>query len=99
MILKSVILVFTFLFLTLILSTADGEISKTKTIKIKCTEMSCAGCKKKITESIENLNGIKEVQVDLDTKIITVTFDETLTSTDKITDAIASAGYESELIE
>lgn len=75
------------------------EISKTKTVKIKCTEMSCAGCKKKITQSINNLEGIKKINVDLETKIITVTFDELKTNSDKILGAIAEAGYESELIE
>ncbi len=75
------------------------EIAKTKTVKIKCTEMSCVGCKKKITQSINNLEGIKNINVDLETKIITVTFDELKTNADKILGAIAEAGYESELIE
>ena len=82
-------------------STQSGavEIVKNKTVKIKCTEMSCVGCKKKITQSINNLEGIKKINVDLETKIITVTFDELKTDTGKILGAIAEAGYESELIE
>lgn len=76
-----------------------SEIIKSKTVKIKCTEMSCAGCKKKITQSINNLDGIKKVDIDLETKIITVTFDASKTNSDKIVGAIAEAGYESELIE
>lgn len=76
-----------------------SDISKTKTIKIKCEEMTCAGCKKKITKSINNLEGVNDIDVDLDTKVITVSFDESKTSPDKIIDAIAKAGYESQLIE
>jgi copper chaperone CopZ len=79
--------------------TGAVEIVKNKTVKIKCTEMSCAGCKKKITQSINNLEGIKKLNINLETKIITVTFDETKTDSDKILGAIAEAGYESELIE
>lgn len=75
------------------------EIVKNKTVKIKCTEMSCDGCKKKITKSINYLDGIKKVNIDLESKIITVTFDESKTSTENIVSAIAEAGYESELIE
>ena len=79
--------------------TGAVEIEKNKTIKIKCTEMTCAGCKKKITKSINNLEGIKKVKVDLETKLITVTFDESKTSPDNIVGAIAEAGYESEIVE
>lgn len=80
-------------------SAGSFEITKTKTVKIKCEEMTCAGCQKKITKSINNLDGVKEIDVNLDTKIITVSFDESKTDTGKIIDAIAKAGYESVLIE
>jgi copper chaperone CopZ len=79
--------------------TGAVDIAKNKTVKIKCTEMSCDGCKKKITKSISYLDGIKKVNIDLETKIITVTFDESKLSIDKIIGAITEAGYESELIE
>jgi copper ion binding protein len=92
-------LVFSLLCLFFISQTKALEMVKNKTIKIKCTEMTCAGCKKKITQSINNLEGIKKVKVDLETKMITVTFDESKTSPDKIVGAIAEAGYESEIAE
>lgn len=93
------LLILVFLLVYIPLQSGIAEIAKTKTVKIKCTEMSCAGCKKKITQSIKNLEGIKKINVDLETKIITVTFDELKTDTEKILGAIAEAGYESELIE
>ena len=92
-------LVISLLCLFIVLQAGAGETVKNKTVKIKCTEMSCAGCKKKITQSINNLDGIKKVDVDLETKIITITFDESKTNAVKIIGAIAEAGYESELIE
>lgn len=92
-------LVFSLLYMIMVSQAGAGEVMKNKTIKIKCSEMSCAGCKKKITQSINNLEGVIEVHIDLETKIITVTFDETMTNPDKIAGAITEAGYESELIE
>jgi mercuric ion binding protein len=76
-----------------------GEIFKNKTVKIKCTEMTCLGCKEKITESINTLDGIVKVNVNLKSKIITVTFDESKTNTEKIVNAITDAGYESEIVQ
>jgi copper chaperone CopZ len=93
------LLIFSLMYLSFASQARAVEIVKNKTVKIKCTEMSCAGCKKKITQSINNLEGIKKINVNLGTKIITVTFDELKTNADKILGAIAEAGYESELIE
>lgn len=70
-----------------------------KTITIKCKEMSCEGCKKEITRSIKTIEGIINIDINLDTHLIKVSFDETKTSPKKIIEAIADAGYESELVE
>lgn len=72
---------------------------KLTTIKIKCPEMTCEGCKRSITKSINKLNGIKELDINLETKIITVSFDDSVTNTDNILYAIAEAGYEAELLK
>lgn len=61
--------------------------------------MTCEGCKRSITKSINNLSGITELDINLDSKIITVTFDDTKTSADAILYAIAEAGYEAELVK
>ncbi len=73
--------------------------AKNKTVKIKCTEMTCIGCKKKITESINTVDGVININVSLKTKIIKVTYDDSKTDPNKIIAAITEAGYESELIE
>lgn len=78
--------------------TTQSATSGTKTtVKIKCKEMSCQGCKDKITGSINKLDGIFKVDISLKKKIITVTFDDGVTSTDKIINAILDAGYDAEL--
>ena len=69
-----------------------------KTIKIKCTEMSCDACKRSITKSINQLEGIKKLEIDLESKIITVVIDESRTDEQSVLNAVIGAGYDAELI-
>lgn len=78
---------------------SNASIVKKETLKLKCSEMSCAGCKKKITEAINALDGIVKLKIDLKKKIITVTFDNEKVSKEKIIEKILEAGYESEIIQ
>jgi len=70
-----------------------------KIVKIKCTEMSCDACKRSITKSINQLQGINSLNIDLDSKIITVIYDDTATDELSILNAVIGAGYEAEIIE
>jgi copper chaperone CopZ len=69
-----------------------------KSVKIKCTEMSCDACKRSITKSIEQLQGIKKLDINLETKIITVIFDDEKTDEQSILNAVIGAGYEAEIL-
>lgn len=69
-----------------------------KVVKIKCTEMSCDACKRSITKSINQLKGIKSLDINLETKIITVIIDDKLTDEQSVLNAVIGAGYEAELI-
>jgi len=69
-----------------------------KIVKIKCTEMSCDACKKSITKSINQLRGIKSLDIDLETKIITAIIDDTMTDEQSVLNAVVGAGYEAEII-
>ncbi|MBE2217490.1 MAG: heavy-metal-associated domain-containing protein [Ignavibacteria bacterium] len=69
-----------------------------KTIKIKCTEMSCDACKRSITKSINMLEGIIKLDIDLETKIITVIIDDSKTEALSVLNAVVGAGYEAELV-
>jgi copper chaperone CopZ len=77
---------------------ASAEITNNETIKIKCPDMHCAGCKHKITEAVNSLEGIIELQVDLETKIITVTYNNNKISKEKILEKLAEEGYPGEII-
>lgn len=69
-----------------------------KVVKIKCTEMSCDACKRSITKSINQLQGIKSLDINLETKIITVVIDDKLTDEQSVLNAVVGAGYEAEII-
>lgn len=69
-----------------------------KTVKLKCTEMSCHKCVKSIESSINKLPGISELKIDLESKIISVTFDESKTDVQSLLNAIVEAGYEAEVL-
>ncbi len=70
-----------------------------KTIKIKCTEMSCEACKKSITRSINQLQGITKLDIDLETKIITVEIDDSKTDEQSVLNSVIEAGYDAEIIK
>jgi len=70
-----------------------------KTVTFKCPEINCSGCKGHITEAVKTLDGIKSVKVNLETKIVTVKFDDSKTSSDKIKAAIEDAGYSAEAVD
>lgn len=53
--------------------------------------MKCAmGCAKVIEKNINQMDGVKEVKVDFESKTATVSFDEQLASPEKITEAVLS---------
>lgn len=86
------------LLLTAYFTLAAARTIKNETIKIKCPDMHCAGCKEKITEAVNSLVGILELNVDLESKVVTVTYNTKKTSKDKILEKLAEAGYEGEII-
>ncbi len=75
----------------------ENEVTQ-RSVKIKCTEMSCDACKRSITKSINLLQGIKNLDINLETKIITVIFDDEKTDEQSILNAVIGAGYEAEFI-
>lgn len=54
--------------------------------------MSCGHCKAAVTEELEQVSGVAAVQVDLDTRLVTVSGDG-VSDTD-VRAAIEEAGYE-----
>ena len=65
--------------------------------KYKITGMSCAACSSRVNKAVSNLKGVKEVNVNLLTNSMVVSYDDSLTSKD-IIEAVVKAGYGAELL-
>ena len=61
--------------------------------------MSCAACSARVDKSIRTLKGVKEVNVNLLTNSMVVSYDEKLVNEKKIVDAVNKAGYGATLVE
>jgi len=59
----------------------------------------CGMCKKTIENAALKVSGVSEANWDSEKKQITVTFDDSKTSLEKIHQAIADSGYDTELIK
>ncbi len=58
--------------------------------------ISCAHCEHAIKSEVGNISGVTSVEVDLDSKIVTVVGAELETA--KLLEAISEAGYEANLL-
>jgi len=68
---------------------------KFETIKIK-TSSQCDMCKERIEEALAFEKGVKTADLDVETKIVTVTYKKSKTSPEKIRKAISKVGYDAD---
>jgi len=68
---------------------------KFETIKIK-TSSQCGECKERIEEALAFEKGVKTAELDVETKIVTVTYKKNKTSPEKIRKAISKVGYDAD---
>ncbi len=62
-------------------------------VNAKVSGMHCASCVAAVENTVTKLNGVKSARVNLSTEDIFLTFDPSRVSIDKISEAIAKAGY------
>ena len=67
--------------------------------KYKISGMSCAACSARVNKAVAQLDGIKEVNVNLLTNSMVVSYDEKSTNSKLIIEAVIKAGYGASLIE
>ena len=72
---------------------ADGT---TMTTKFKVFG-NCGMCKKRI-EKAAKIEGVSAAEWDVDTKILTITFDEKVVKPSKVHQAVAAVGHDTELV-
>lgn len=63
-----------------------------KTIKVQ--GMSCGHCEKAVTDALKELDGVKEVNVHLDTGNVDVTYDEEKVTNEAMEESIEEQGYD-----
>ena len=60
------------------------------------TDIDCAGCAKKVTNTIPYEKGVKDVQVDVNTKTVTVTYDPAKTNNENLVKAFSKIKIKAE---
>ncbi|MGH8584060.1 MAG: mercury resistance system periplasmic binding protein MerP [Gammaproteobacteria bacterium] len=68
-----------------------------QTVTLSVKNMSCPVCPITVRKALEQLPGVTDAKVDLDTKTATVTYDPDKADTDALIKATTDAGYPSSL--
>lgn len=92
---KKLITIFTiilFVFTSIFVQAAN---KKEKTVVFK-VDMDCHGCKVKIEDNISYEKGVTDLKVNLDEKMVKITYREDKTSIEQIVKAFAKIGYKAE---
>lgn len=66
----------------------DGSV-----VKFKAKQMSCGGCANKVKKLLTGVDGVKDVAVNLESKIVTVSYDSQKTNATKIQDSFKQINY------
>lgn len=61
---------------------------------IQVEGMTCGHCVETVTQAVNSLEGINQVSVDLDQKLVRVDFDESRTNLDAVSSKITEVGFE-----
>lgn len=64
-----------------------------QTEHLKITGMTCGGCVSKVTHALQNIRGVSDVKVSLDSGQAAVQFDELQTSTGQLMSSVQREGY------
>lgn len=70
-----------------------------QTVKLDVPGMYCASCPFIVQSAISDVDGVKTVNADLDTRTATVVFDDEKTNVEAIETASANAGYPASLVK
>jgi len=84
--------------IAIIILSAVTVFAAEKTIKVQ-TNLHCESCKGKIEKSLKKASGVLSTYADVESKIVTIKYDDTKTDNKKLTSTISELGYKAELIE
>ncbi|MEQ1546650.1 mercury resistance system periplasmic binding protein MerP [Methyloglobulus sp.] len=66
-----------------------------QSVMLEVQNMTCSVCPLTVKKALNKVDGVQQVEIDYDSKIATVTFDDAVTTTAKLTEATTNAGYPS----
>ena len=92
---KNVIITGMTIMLMLLWSTSFSQEKKDVTLKIK-TSAVCDMCKDRIEKGMAYEKGVKKTDLDVKTKIVTVTYNPAKTTPDDLRKAISKLGYDAD---
>ena len=72
--------------------------AQTDTVNITTSSL-CSNCKKAIEHNLSFEKGVKSAIVDIDTKILTVVYDQKKTNPEKIRIAVTKTGYDADSLK
>lgn len=82
-----------------LISTATVLAKDLRVAVFKVTKMHCENCEKKITNNIRFEKGVKDITTDLETKVVTVTYDADKNTVANIQAGFKKINYEAELVK
>ena len=79
--------------LTCCLGAALPGYAANQTVTMSVEKMTCALCPVTVSKAMERVDGVHDADVDLDTKTVTVKFDDTKTTAEEVAQASTDVGY------
>lgn len=63
------------------------------TAQFTTPDMCCGGCASHVEQTIQEFEGVQSVEADLDTKVVTFTYDPAKVDLTQVREALAGQGY------
>ncbi len=79
--------------------TALPVIAAEQTVTMDIDKMTCALCPLTVRKAMERVDGVQDVEVDFDSKIATVTFDDSKTTASVVAQASTEVGYPATVVQ
>ena len=70
-----------------------------KTVKLKITGMTCAGCSDHVTQTLEEVKGVSKVDLEYPGDVATVEYDSKATNKEELIAAIEKINYKAEEVK
>ncbi|MDE2999974.1 MAG: cation transporter [Gemmatimonadota bacterium] len=91
---KSVAVLLSGVFAFSLIAVSGCSTAETRTARINVPTAQCMMCANNIEKALKKVDGVSEVDVDMDVKVVNVTYDATRTELAALEKAITGAGYQ-----